>query len=84
MISEEMVDFYVTIKNASSGFQEIWRDSNPNSLASVLDYQPLETYWSEQRAQFMQINKIFVNGKTGTLSICELEILGGKLHMFTV
>lgn len=76
---EEMAGFSVYIKNTTGDFVKIWDDS-PAGTNPASEYQPRRVLGDKvYMGRIVKVEKKFPTGQTGILSVCEVDILGGKL-----
>lgn len=74
-----MGGFSVYIKNTTGEFMKIWEDS-PAGTDPASEYQPRRVLGDKlYKGQIIKVEKKFPDGLTGTLSICEIDVTGGRL-----
>lgn len=74
-----MQGFYVSVSNLTKAFVEVWLDSITPGADPAIHYQPREAMGIKlYTAQIIKIKITAPPEQTGTLSICELEVFGGK------
>lgn len=76
--TEHMSGFYISLKNVSGVFVDIFHDDPPGTDAA-LSYQPWKTSGIlNYTGQIIKIDRRFNSGMTGNMVICEVQVYGGR------